>query len=91
MLLVYYHTLLLTFRPFLIFRGHLLRQRKVAASQAIGSSNRAKEIPSWLNEACQHTLTAARKTIHHLSEASRVNDLVRVCQFFQHSPGAKRH
>ncbi|KAJ5640250.1 uncharacterized protein N7484_008112 [Penicillium longicatenatum] len=78
---LYYHTLLLTFRPFLIFRGHLLRQKKVAASQAIGSSNRAKEIPSWLNEACQHTLTAARKTIHHLSEASRVNDLVRQLRY----------
>lgn len=80
MILVYYHTLLLTFRPFLIFRGHLLRQRKVAARQVNGSSNRPKEIPSWLNEACHHTLAAARKTIHHLSEASRVNDLVRVCQ-----------
>ncbi|KAJ6115455.1 hypothetical protein N7486_001233 [Penicillium sp. IBT 16267x] len=73
---LYYHTLLLTFRPFLIFRGHLLRQRKAAARQATGSSNRPKEIPSWLNEACNHALAAARKTIHHLSEASRVNDLV---------------
>lgn len=78
--LVYYHTLLLTFRPFLIFRGHLLRQRKVATRQASESSNRLKEIPSWLNEACHHALAAARKTIHHLSEASRANDLVRVCQ-----------
>ncbi|KAJ5999577.1 hypothetical protein N7451_007387 [Penicillium sp. IBT 35674x] len=78
---LYYHTLLLTFRPFLIFRGHLLRQRKVAAHQASGSSNRLKEIPSWLNEACHHALAASRKTIHHLSEASRVNDLVRQLRY----------
>ncbi|KAJ5537443.1 hypothetical protein N7513_010629 [Penicillium frequentans] len=78
---LYYHTLLLTFRPFLIFRGHLLRQRKLAARQASGSSNRVKEIPSWLNEACNHALAAARKTIHHLSEASRANDLVRQLRY----------
>lgn len=40
--------------------------------------NRPNEIPSWLNEACNHTITAARKTIHHLCEASEKNDLVKV-------------
>ncbi|KAJ5771559.1 hypothetical protein N7520_002088 [Penicillium odoratum] len=78
---LYYHTLLLTFRPFLIFRGHLLRERKMAAHQASGSTNRPKEIPSWLNEACNYALTAARKTIHHLNESSRVNDFVRQLRY----------
>ncbi|KAJ5931154.1 hypothetical protein N7466_006647 [Penicillium verhagenii] len=78
---LYYHTMLLTFRPFLIFRGHLLRERKVSARQASVSSNHPKEIPSWLNEACNHALGAARKTIHHLSEASRVNDFVKQLRY----------
>ncbi|KAJ5949762.1 hypothetical protein N7454_001346, partial [Penicillium verhagenii] len=78
---LYYHTMLLTFRPFLIFRGHLLRERKLSARQASVSSNHPKEIPSWLNEACNHALGAAQKTIHHLSEASRVNDFVKQLRY----------
>ncbi|KAJ5087135.1 hypothetical protein N7456_010751 [Penicillium angulare] len=79
---LYYHTLLLTFRPFLIFRGHLQRERKLAAQQAGGRpSGHTAEIPPWLNEACNHVITAAQKTIHHLSEASRLNDLVRQLRY----------
>ncbi|KAJ5281997.1 hypothetical protein N7478_007369 [Penicillium angulare] len=79
---LYYHTLLLTFRPFLIFRGHLQRERKLAAQQAGGRpSSHPAEIPPWLNEACHHVINAAQKTIHHLSEASRLNDLVRELRY----------
>ncbi|KAJ5715601.1 uncharacterized protein N7483_012782 [Penicillium malachiteum] len=79
---LYYHTQLLTFRPFLIFRGHLQRERKMAARQGSDStSRRPTEIPPWLNEACNYVLNAARKTIHHLSEASRINDLVRQLRY----------
>lgn len=42
------------------------------------SAKRPTETPLWLHEACNYALTAAQKTIHHLCEASRVNDLVRV-------------
>lgn len=69
---VYYHTLLLSFRPFLIFRGHWQRKR------AEQSDDGPTEMPPWLNEACEYALVGARKTIQHLSEASRANDFVRV-------------
>ncbi|KAJ5618781.1 hypothetical protein N7510_002765 [Penicillium lagena] len=75
---LYYHTLLLTFRPFLIFRGRWQRDMKMSQHQSTDSgTNRPTETPSWLNEACTHALTAAQRTIHHLCEASHVNDLVR--------------
>ncbi|KZN91513.1 Thiamine repressible genes regulatory protein [Penicillium chrysogenum] len=74
---LYYHTLLLTFRPFVIFRGHWQRERNIAPNQSSANvTNRPRETPSWLNEACNHAITAAQKTLHHLCEASRVNNLV---------------
>lgn len=77
---MYYHTLLLTLRPFLIFRGHWQREREAMNrhSPDIGSNSRPTEAPSWLNEACNYTLTAAKKTLQHLTKASAVNDLVKV-------------
>ncbi|KAJ5152563.1 uncharacterized protein N7482_009041, partial [Penicillium canariense] len=82
---LYWHTLLLTFRPFLIFRGHWQRDMKMSLQQPGGdASSRPTEIPAWLNEACDHALTAARKTIHHLCEAARANDLVKVPQLRYH-------
>ncbi|KGO74105.1 Transcription factor, fungi [Penicillium italicum] len=74
---LYHHTLLLTFRPFLIFRGHWQRERNSALNQpSTNVTNRPRETPSWLNEACNHAITAAQKTLHHLCEASRFNNLV---------------
>ncbi|KAI2692599.1 transcriptional regulator family: Fungal Specific TF [Penicillium roqueforti] len=74
---LYYHTLLLTFRPFLIFRGHWQRERNIALNQSSTHvTNYPRETPSWLNEACNHAITSAQKTLHHLCEASRVNNLV---------------
>jgi hypothetical protein len=76
---VYNHTLLLTFRPFLIFRGHWQRDRKMNLDKlGTNAPNRPRETPSWLNEACNHATTAAQKTLQHLCEASRASDLVRV-------------
>ncbi|CAG7966597.1 unnamed protein product [Penicillium olsonii] len=73
---LYNHTFLLTFRPFLIFRGHWRRNKK-AVSNTNGPENKndQAETPSWLNEACGYAITAAQKTIQHLCEASRENDL----------------
>ncbi|RJE21545.1 hypothetical protein PHISCL_06117 [Aspergillus sclerotialis] len=88
---MYYHTLLLTFRPFLIFRGHWQRERKLThrPSTDIGSSNsRPTEAPSWLNEACNYTLTAAQKTLQHLSKASAVNDLVKQLRYHGYFVGS---
>ncbi|CRL17388.1 Fungal transcriptional regulatory protein, N-terminal [Penicillium camemberti] len=74
---LYHHTMLLTFRPFLVFRGHWQRERNIALNQSTTNvTNRPRETPSWLNEACNHAITAAQRTLHHLCEASRVNNLV---------------
>ncbi|KAJ5151569.1 hypothetical protein N7492_009864 [Penicillium capsulatum] len=54
----------------------------------ITSDNGPSEIPSWLNEACSHALAAARKTIHHLSEASRISDLVRQLRYHGYFMGS---
>ncbi|KAJ5773746.1 hypothetical protein N7457_008642 [Penicillium paradoxum] len=79
---LYNHTLLLTFRPFLIFRGHLQREKNLTLNQpSTHVSNRPSETPSWLNEACNHAIATAQKTIRHLSESSRVNDLVRELRY----------
>ncbi|KAJ5960768.1 uncharacterized protein N7479_007918 [Penicillium vulpinum] len=77
-LTLYNHTLLLTFRPFLIFRGHWQRrERNMSINHSSASvKNRPRETPSWLNEACNHATSAAQKTLHSLCEGSRVNDLV---------------
>ncbi|KAJ9489396.1 hypothetical protein VN97_g3869 [Penicillium thymicola] len=74
---LYNHTLLLTFRPFLIFRGHWQRECNIALNQPTTNvTNRPRATPSWLNEACNHAITAAQRIIHHLCEASKVNNLV---------------
>ncbi|KAJ5985986.1 hypothetical protein N7522_013182 [Penicillium canescens] len=79
---LYYHTMLLTFRPFLIFRGHWQRDLKMSLNRSkANTANRPTETPSWLNEACNHATTAAQKTIHYLCEASRHNDLVRQLRY----------
>lgn len=62
-----------------MFRGHWQRDMKSSLEQpGGGSASRPTEMPTWLNDACNHALTAARKTIHHLCEASRGNDIIRV-------------
>ncbi|PWY84832.1 C6 zinc finger domain protein [Aspergillus heteromorphus CBS 117.55] len=78
---LYYHTILLTFRPFLIFRGRWHRDMKMSAHREGGIGKRPTEIPTWLNEACNQALSAACRTIHHLYEASIYNDLVRELRY----------
>lgn len=77
---VYYHTILLTFRPFLIIRGRWQRDMKRSArGPGSGAANRPNGTPSWLNEACANALNCAIRTIRHLCEAASVNELARVC------------
>ncbi|KAJ5583998.1 uncharacterized protein N7459_003798 [Penicillium hispanicum] len=85
---LYYHTMLLTFRPFLMFRGHWQRSMEVPHDATSGASKHPKEIPSWLNEACNHVLTAARKSIHHLYEASASNDYVKQLRYHGYFMGS---
>ncbi|RAL00859.1 Zn(II)2Cys6 transcription factor [Aspergillus ibericus CBS 121593] len=79
---LYYHTILLTFRPFLIFRARWRHDMKISSQQP-GSSTakRPTEMPTWLNEACNQALSAACRTIHHLYEASIYNELVRELRY----------
>ncbi|BCS30641.1 Zn(II)2Cys6 transcription factor [Aspergillus puulaauensis] len=72
---LYYHTILLTFRPFLIFRGRWNQETKTGQDSDKDSTKR--EIPPWLNEACGYALSAACRTIHFLCESYTANELVR--------------
>lgn len=74
--LVYYHTILLTFRPFLIFRGRW--NQDIQTDHDSERDNTKREIPPWLNEACGYALSAACRTIYFLCESYTANELVRV-------------
>ncbi|KAL4998364.1 fungal-specific transcription factor domain-containing protein [Aspergillus recurvatus] len=74
---LYYHTILLTFRPFLIFRGRW-NQDKTQASEGVKTK---REIPDWLNQACGYALSAACRTIHFLCESYTANELVRAIRY----------
>ncbi|RHZ57458.1 hypothetical protein CDV55_105990 [Aspergillus turcosus] len=79
---LYYHTILLTFRPFLIFRGRWQRDMKQSSSETgPHRTNRPTEMPAWLNEACDHAVHAACRTLHHLCEAAIVNELIRELRY----------
>ena len=81
--IVYYHVILLTFRPFLIFRSRLQRDAEAARQGAASSATKPPaEIPEWMNEACANVLNSASRTIYHFYSASPVNELVRVCILF---------
>ncbi|KAL4815036.1 hypothetical protein BDW67DRAFT_191714 [Aspergillus spinulosporus] len=74
---LYYHTILLTFRPFLIFRGRW-NQNRTQASEEVKTK---REIPDWLNQACGYALSAACRTIHFLCESYTANELVRAIRY----------
>ncbi|KAL4932507.1 Zn(II)2Cys6 transcription factor [Aspergillus undulatus] len=72
---LYYHTILLTFRPFLIFRGRWNENTRATHDPANVTTKR--EIPPWLNEACSYALSAACRTIYFLCESYTTNELIR--------------
>ncbi|CAM1507979.1 Fc.00g048270.m01.CDS01 [Cosmosporella sp. VM-42] len=69
---MYHHTLLLTFRPFLILRAKL---RQDSSSIITGSTEGPHTPPAWLHSACEYCLEAARNTIGFLSGACEANVL----------------
>ncbi|KAL3456844.1 C6 zinc finger domain protein [Aspergillus heterothallicus] len=83
---LYYHTILLTFRPFLIFRGRW--SQTVKSSQANGNTGVKREAPPWLNEACDYALSAACRTIYFLCESYTVNELVREIRYHSYFLGS---
>ncbi|KAM0343592.1 hypothetical protein ACHAPU_008343 [Fusarium lateritium] len=67
---IYHHTLLLTFRPFLILRAKLNHDRR--------SANSADDIqmpPPWLDSACEYCLEAARNCVGFLTGSCATNIL----------------
>ncbi|KAL1993761.1 hypothetical protein VTN49DRAFT_2430 [Thermomyces lanuginosus] len=67
---LYHYILLLTFRPFLVFRARWRQELK----REPGSEQTA---PSWLEEACRYCLDAAHSLVRYLYEAYQVNDLTK--------------
>ncbi|KAF7547041.1 hypothetical protein G7Z17_g8001 [Cylindrodendrum hubeiense] len=64
---MYHHTLLLTFRPFLILRAKL--------KQDNSSPENNHSPPSWLDTACEYCLEAARNSIGFLTGSCATNIL----------------
>uniref|UniRef100_A0A093V9D1 Putative transcriptional regulatory protein STB4 n=1 Tax=Talaromyces marneffei PM1 TaxID=1077442 RepID=A0A093V9D1_TALMA len=78
--LLYHNTLLLTFRPFLVFRARWRRDGIMKQNEnpsTSGDKNEQSVTPPWLDEACESCLEAARCMIRHLSGACEINQYVR--------------
>ena len=73
---MYHHTLVLTFRPFLVLRAKL-RQEDASSRTATGSTSLPTP-PPWLDTACEYCLDATRHSIVFLAGACEQNVLCRV-------------
>ncbi|KAF5690208.1 hypothetical protein FCIRC_961 [Fusarium circinatum] len=69
---MYHHTLLLTFRPFLILRAKLNHDRAAATS-----AENLQMPPPWLDSACEYCLEAARNSVGFLTGSCATNILCR--------------
>ncbi|KJR81637.1 uncharacterized protein SPSK_00807 [Sporothrix schenckii 1099-18] len=72
---VYHHTLILTFRPFLVIRATLLREDSEGAGQPHPPP------PRWLDTACEYCLDAARHSIAFLIRAFEKNEMCRAIRY----------
>ncbi|KAL4877858.1 hypothetical protein BJY04DRAFT_230299 [Aspergillus karnatakaensis] len=79
---LYNHTLLLTYRPFLILRGKSRSQPNQTEQEKSGKfQEQRSDVPRWLDNACGHAIIAARDTIHHISKASCANPLIQELRY----------
>ncbi|KAH7152017.1 hypothetical protein B0J13DRAFT_254181 [Dactylonectria estremocensis] len=69
---MYHHTLLLTFRPFLILRAKLKQDGSATGSGSLESHHTP---PSWLDTACEYCLEAARNSVGFLTGSCATNVL----------------
>lgn len=69
---VYHHTLILTFRPFLVMRATMRQEDSEGAGQPHPPP------PPWLDTACEYCLDAARHSIAFLIRAFEKNEMCRV-------------
>ncbi|ERS96090.1 hypothetical protein HMPREF1624_07626 [Sporothrix schenckii ATCC 58251] len=72
---LYHHTLILTFRPFLVIRATLLREDSEGAGQPHPPP------PRWLDTACEYCLDAARHSIAFLIRAFEKNEMCRAIRY----------
>lgn len=81
-MLVYYHTILITFRPFLIVAATRARQRRLSVSSpagvatAPGLSLAGDEM--WLREACRYAVDASRDQLSFLLNSVTEFDICKV-------------
>ncbi|KAL5337205.1 fungal-specific transcription factor domain-containing protein [Aspergillus crustosus] len=83
---LYYQIILLTFRPFLIFRGRWNQDTRI--TNTLDKPATKREIPPWLNEACGYALSAAIRSIHFLCDSYTANDLVRGIRYHSYFLGS---
>ncbi|KAL2132057.1 hypothetical protein VTI74DRAFT_4259 [Chaetomium olivicolor] len=77
---MYHHTLILTFRPFLVLRAKL-RQEGASSGTTTGNSNSLQTPPPWLDTACKYCLDATRHCIVFLAGACEQNILCREIKY----------
>jgi hypothetical protein len=70
---VYHHTLILTFRPFLVLRAKLRHE-----DFSTESTSNLPSPPPWLDTACEYCLDATRHSLSFLEGACEQNVLCRV-------------
>ncbi len=73
---MYHHTLVLTFRPFLVLRAKL--RQEDASSGTVTNSSSLPTPPPWLDTACEYCLDATRHCIVFLAGACEQNVLCQV-------------
>lgn len=68
---VYSHTVLVTYRPFLILRGRWRQQTKAVCREVQPIHYVDKQgSPAWLDAACSSAVNAAYTLIEHISRTS---------------------
>ncbi|KAK4038644.1 hypothetical protein C8A01DRAFT_17311 [Parachaetomium inaequale] len=77
---MYHHTLVLTFRPFLVLRAKL-RQEGASSDTNTGNSHSLPKPPPWLDTACEYCLDATRHCIGFLAGACEQNMLCREIKY----------
>ncbi|KAL1901803.1 hypothetical protein Sste5346_001506 [Sporothrix stenoceras] len=72
---LYHHTLILTFRPFLVMRATMRQEDSEGAGQPHPPP------PPWLDTACEYCLDAARHSIAFLIRAFEKNEMCRAIRY----------
>ncbi|KAJ6107373.1 hypothetical protein N7523_008696 [Penicillium sp. IBT 18751x] len=74
---LYLHTIILVFRPFVIFSGKLKSQQ----TSSDLSDEKPRSNPPWLEKACSYALGATRRLIDYICLAMSSNQVVKVWRY----------